>query len=97
MDYYSNILHVRQKYEKLCTLAQRMWRVNKFCPVTCCCVGNYYSLKDEREKAIESFSRAIKLDRNYSAAWTLLGHEYIESRDPKAAIQVYKKAVGNFK
>ena len=56
--------------------------------------GNYYSLKDQHDKAIESFSRAIKLDQNYSAAWTLLGHEYIESRNPKQAIQVYRKAVG---
>jgi anaphase-promoting complex subunit 8 len=50
-------------------------------------------MKGDRKKAIEAFSRAIKLDFNYSPAWTLLGHEYVDSCNPKAAVEVYRKAV----
>ncbi len=94
MDCYSNVLYVRRKYAKLCDLAHRMSIINRYRPETCACIGNYYSMKGEREKAIESFSRALKLDPNYSPAWTLLGHEYVDSCNPKAAIEVYRKAVG---
>jgi anaphase-promoting complex subunit 8 len=94
MDYYSNVLYVRRKYSKLCELAHRMSITNRYRPETCACIGNYYSMKGDREKAIESFSRALKLDPNYSPAWTLLGHEYVDSCNPKSAIEVYRKAVG---
>ena len=45
MDYYSNILHVRQKNVKLCELAQRMTRANPYRPETCCCLGILFLLK----------------------------------------------------
>ena len=93
MDYYSNVLYVRRKYSKLCDLAHETSQANKYRPETCTIIGNYYSMKGEREKAIQSFSRALKLDPNYSPAWTLLGHEYVDSCNPKAAIEVYRKAV----
>ena len=51
-------------------------------------------MKGDRKKAIESFSRALQLDHNYGAAWTLLGHEYVDSCNPKAAVEVYRKAIG---
>jgi anaphase-promoting complex subunit 8 len=93
MDYYSNVLYVRRKHAKLAELAHHMLKINKYSPETCTCIGNYYSMNGDREKAIENFSRALKLDSNYSPAWTLLGHEYVDSCNPKAAIQVYRKAV----
>ena len=93
MDLYSNVLYVRRKYPKLCDLAHKMSMTDRFRPETCVCIGNYFSMKGDRKKAIESFSRAIKLDFNYSPAWTLLGHEYVDSCNPKAAVEVYRKAV----
>lgn len=50
-------------------------------------------MKGERDKAIANFTRAVKLDPMYSPAWTLLGHEYVDSCQPKAAIEVYRRAV----
>lgn len=32
------------------------------------------------------FRRALKLDRNYLSAWTLMGHEYVELQNISAAI-----------
>jgi anaphase-promoting complex subunit 8 len=56
--------------------------------------GNYYSLRRDHEKAIAYFRRALKLDRNYLSAWTLMGHEYVEIKNTNAAIASYRRAVG---
>ena len=56
--------------------------------------GNYYSLRAEHETAVLYFQRALKLNPNYLSAWTLMGHEYMELKNPKAAIQAYRKAIG---
>lgn len=58
--------------------------------------GNYYSLRRDHEKAIVYFRRALKLDRGYLSAWTLMGHEYIEIKNTNAAIASYRRAVGEF-
>jgi anaphase-promoting complex subunit 8 len=94
MDLFSNVLYVRRNYSKLCDLAHAMSMIDRFRAETCVCIGNYYSLKGDRKKAIESFSRAVQLDHNYSPAWTLLGHEHVDSCNPKGAVEVYRKAIG---
>ncbi|KAI7159647.1 TPR-like protein, partial [Hortaea werneckii] len=45
------------------------------------------------EKAVLHFRRALTLDRNFQAAWTLMGHEYIELKNTQAAIESYRRAV----
>ncbi len=37
-------------------------------------------------QAVMYFRRALKLDRTYLSAWTLMGHEYVEMKNPPAAI-----------
>ena len=59
-------------------------------------VGNYYSLRRDHEKAILYFRRALKLDKSYLSAWTLMGHEYVEIKNTNAAIASYRRAVGEF-
>lgn len=39
--------------------------MEKFCPESCCVVGNYYSLKGRHESAVTYFQRAIKLNNKY--------------------------------
>jgi anaphase-promoting complex subunit 8 len=56
--------------------------------------GNYYSLKSEHEKAVTYFRKALKINRNFLAAWTLLGHEYLELKNTHAAVEAYRRAVG---
>lgn len=56
--------------------------------------GNYYSLRADHDKAVKYFRRATQLDRTYLAAWTLMGHEYVEMKNSHAAIEAYRKAVG---
>ena len=47
----------------------------------------------EHCKAVIYFKRAVKLDRNYLSAWTLMGHEYIEMKNIPGAIEAYRSAV----
>jgi len=76
MDIHSNVLYVNEDKTGLSQLAHSLMLIDKHNPVTCCIVGNYYSLKRNHEKAIQCFSRALKLNRNYLSAWTLMGHEH---------------------
>ncbi|KAJ9515614.1 hypothetical protein QJQ45_021696 [Haematococcus lacustris] len=93
MDTYSNILFVKEMRAELSSLAHRAMLTDKYRPETCCIVGNYYSLKGQHEKAVEYFRRALKLQRTYLAAWTLMGHEFMELKNTAAAIEAYRQAV----
>ena len=93
MDTYSNILYVKEDAAKLSYLAHSAVLTDKYRPETCCIVGNYYSLKAQHEKAVTYFSRALRLNWRYLSAWTLMGHEYVEMKNPAAAIDAYRHAV----
>ncbi|KAH3899327.1 related to Anaphase-promoting complex subunit CDC23 [Saccharomycodes ludwigii] len=93
LDTYSNILYVMQKFSKLAYLAQMTSNIDRFRPETCCIVGNYYSSKQDHAKAIMYFRRALTLNKNYTNAWTLMGHEFVELKNTHAAIQAYRRAV----
>lgn len=56
--------------------------------------GNYYSLKGQHEKAVTYFLKALRLDRRCLSAWTLMGHEFVELKNPGAAVESYRQAVG---
>jgi anaphase-promoting complex subunit 8 len=86
MDTYSNILYIKEKKGELANLAFRCFANNKYTPETCCAIGNYYSLMSDHIKAILYFKKALKLDRNYLAAWTLMGHEHLEMKNIPGAI-----------
>jgi anaphase-promoting complex subunit 8 len=93
MDLYSNCLFVTEARADLCALAQAAVRIDKFRFQTCCVVFNYYAMKGEHEKAVLSLRRALKLNPNYTAAWTLMGHEYVEMHNFAAAIEAYRRGV----
>ena len=50
-------------------------------------------LKAEHEKAVLYFRRALKLNRHFLSAWTLMGHEYVELKNTAAAVDAYRHAV----
>mgnify|MGYP000176610271 CR=1 FL=1 len=93
MDIYSNVLYVKEAKAGLSTLAHECTRAEKYRPETCVIVGNYYSLKGQHEKAVTYFQRALKLNRKFLSAWTLMGHEFVEMKNTGAAIESYRRAV----
>ena len=93
LDILSNILYVKENQNDLGKLSLNCFENNKYCPETCCVLGNYYSLIGDHTKAAIYFKRAISLDRNFLAAYTLLGHEYLELKNIASAIEAYNDAV----
>lgn len=93
MDIYSNILYVKEEFAALSALAHRCATADKYRPETCCVIGNYYSLRGMHERAVQYFRRALRLNPSYLSAWTLMGHEYVELKNPPAAIEAYRHAV----
>lgn len=93
MDVYSNILYVQEDAITLSQLAHVAIHVDKYRPETSCIIGNYYSLKQQRAKAIQAFQRALSMDRTYVSAWTLMGHEYVEWKQTAHAMEAYRRAV----
>ena len=57
------------------------------------CVGNYYSLRNEHDRAVVYFRRAVRANPDYLAAWTLMGHEYLELGNAHAALDAYRHAL----
>ncbi|KAK6163820.1 hypothetical protein DH2020_000684 [Rehmannia glutinosa] len=93
MDMYSNVLYAKECFSALSYLAHRVFLTDKYRPESCCIVGNYYSLKGQHEKSVTYFRRALKLNKNYLSAWTLMGHEYVEMKNTSAAVDAYRRAV----
>ncbi|KAG2494351.1 hypothetical protein HYH03_007408 [Edaphochlamys debaryana] len=92
-DTFSNILFVTEAAAPLSVLAHRVAATDRYRPESCCVLGNYYSLQGSHEKAVECFRRALRLDPRYLAAWTLMGHEYMEVKNTPAAIDAYRRAI----
>ena len=93
MDIFSNILYVKESKAELSHLAHTASAVDKYRPEVCCIIGNYYSLKGSHGKAVQYFQRALKLNRKFLSAWTLMGHEFVEMKNTGAAIEAYRRAV----
>lgn len=93
LDIYSNILYVKDNPKDLGALAYNSFMNNKYSPETNCIIGNYHSLMGEHEKAISYFKNALNLDRTFLAAWTLIGHEYLELKRVPNAIDAYNHAI----
>lgn len=93
MDMYSNVLYAKECFPALSYLAHRAFMTDKYRPESCCIIGNYYSLKGQHEKSVVYFKRALKLNKNYLSAWTLMGHEFVEMKNTPAAVDAYRRAV----
>ena len=92
-DVYSNILFLKEMRPELSHLAHRVSAIDPYRVETCCVIGNFYSLCNKHEKAVTYFHRALRLNRRYLAAWTLMGHEYLQLKNTPAAIAAYRRAV----
>ncbi|EKU21502.1 anaphase-promoting complex subunit 8, partial [Nannochloropsis gaditana CCMP526] len=93
LERYSDVLYVKESRAELSQLAHIAARNDKYRPETCCIIGNYYSLKGQHERAVLYFQRALRLNRKFLFAWTLMGHGFLEMKNTGAAIEAYRRAV----
>merc|ERR1712151_1488089 len=89
----ANILYVKEQSATLSHLARQAVKIDKYTPEACCIVGNYHSLKGEHAKSVTYFQRALCLNRDFTPAWILMGHEFMEMKNTPAAIDAYRTAV----
>jgi anaphase-promoting complex subunit 8 len=113
VDIYSNMLYVMDKRAKLGKLAHEYAEIDRNRAEVCCLIGescvqsisraglmglgNYYSSRADHTKAITYFKRSLMLNREYLPAWTLMGHEFVELKNSHAAIEAYRKAIGEYR
>ena len=90
MEYFSTLLwHLHRKVE-LTYLANELYDLDSESPITWCVIGNLFSLTREPDEAIKSFNRAIKLDDQFTYAYTLKGHEYFGSDNYEMALENFR-------
>lgn len=64
-----------------------------YAPETWCILGNCYALQKEHETALKYFSKAIQIDKYFSYAHTLCGHEYVDNENFEQARKCYQEAI----
>lgn len=90
MEYYSTLLwHLHKKVE-LTYLANELHDLDKDLAVTWCVIGNLFSLTREPHEAIKCFSKSIKLNENFTYAYTLKGHEYLGNDNYEMALENFR-------
>ena len=93
LEYYSTCLwHLKDQYQ-LCNLANHALEQSHFCAETWIVVGNCYSLQKEHEIALKFFNRATQINSTFAYAYTLCGHEYVDTESFKQAKECYKSAI----
>lgn len=90
MEYYSTLLwHLHKKIE-LTYLCNELYDLDTSSPITWCAIGNLFSLTREPDEAIKCFNRATKLDKNFTYAYTLKGHEYFGNDNYEMALENFR-------
>ena len=74
-EIFSNVLFVMEARTRLSALASRWAKVDKYCTEICCVLGNYFALRQNYDRAVLYFQRALRLNLDYLSAWTLMVHE----------------------
>ncbi|KAL9085179.1 MAG: hypothetical protein Q9165_007710 [Trypethelium subeluteriae] len=93
MEVYTTILwHLKSNVE-LAWLARELLAIDSHSPQAWCAVGNAWSLEREHEQAIKCFKRAAQLDPSFAYAYTLEGHEHVETEEFDRATECYRTAL----
>jgi len=82
-----------KKDKELCALAQQVVQVDRQSPEAWCVVGNCFSLLREPEGAVRFFQRALDIDKYFTYAHTLCGHEAASNEDLDKAAQCFRQAI----
>ncbi|KAF9792339.1 hypothetical protein BJ322DRAFT_1206970 [Thelephora terrestris] len=84
MEVYSTLLWHTEKHIDLSFLAQELLSIEPRSPQTWIAIGNCFSLQKEKKQALTCFGRATQLDPGCAYAYTLAGHELVDTRIDQA-------------
>lgn len=93
MEYYSTLLwHLHKKVE-LTYLANELYNLDPDSSITWCVIGNLFSLTRESEESIKAFNKSIKLNEDFTYAYTLKGHEYFSNDNYEMALENFRHSL----
>jgi len=84
MEVYSTLLWHTEKHIDLSFLAQELLSIEPRSPQTWIAIGNCFSLQKDKKQALTCFGRATQLDPSCAYAYTLAGHELVDTRIDQA-------------
>ncbi|VDP17238.1 unnamed protein product [Onchocerca flexuosa] len=79
MEILSTALWHAQDVRRLSVLAMQITEECRSCPEGWCVAGNCFSVQKQHDTAIECFERAVTINTRFPYAYTLLGHELLDS------------------
>ena len=92
MDVYSTALWFLHKDTELSALSEQLAHSWYLSPQAWCAKGNCLSMHKEHEDAIKFFRRATQVAPRCVYAYTLLGHEYLFTKDLSNARKCFRTA-----
>ncbi|GAU87739.1 hypothetical protein RvY_00544 [Ramazzottius varieornatus] len=93
MDFYSVVLYARGDKGRLGKLSRELHDIDPFTPETHIVIGNYYSLLEQSDRAIEHYSKALRANSENQTAWLNLGYEYMGLKNYTRATSSFQKVV----
>ncbi|VDO46244.1 unnamed protein product [Brugia timori] len=91
MEILSTALWHAQDVRRLSVLAMQITEECRFCPEGWCVAGNCFSVQKQHDTAIECFERAVTINTRFPYAYTLLGHELLDSDHQSKAAAAFRQ------
>ncbi|KAK6106838.1 Anaphase-promoting complex cyclosome subunit 3 family protein [Brugia pahangi] len=91
MEILSTALWHAQDVRRLSVLAMQITEECRFCPEGWCVAGNCFSVQKQHDTAIECFERAVTINTRFPYAYTLLGHELLDSDHQSKAAAAFRR------
>uniref|UniRef100_A0A915PWN8 Cell division cycle protein 27 homolog n=1 Tax=Setaria digitata TaxID=48799 RepID=A0A915PWN8_9BILA len=96
MEILSTALWHAQDVRRLSVLAMQLTEECRFCPEGWCVAGNCFSVQKQHDTAIECFERAVTINTRFPYAYTLLGHELLDSDHQNKAAAAFRQDFSKF-
>ncbi|VDM93275.1 unnamed protein product, partial [Onchocerca ochengi] len=91
MEILSTALWHAQDVRRLSVLAMQITEECRSCPEGWCVAGNCFSVQKQHDTAIECFERAVTINTRFPYAYTLLGHELLDSDHQSKAAAAFRQ------
>uniref|UniRef100_A0A0R3S025 Cell division cycle protein 27 homolog n=1 Tax=Elaeophora elaphi TaxID=1147741 RepID=A0A0R3S025_9BILA len=91
MEILSTALWHAQDVRRLSVLAMQITEECRLCPEGWCVAGNCFSVQKQHDTAIECFERAVTINTRFPYAYTLLGHELLDSDHQSKAAAAFRQ------